>query len=471
MSSPIRKCLLFMVCALVTLAARASPFAYIADEIHVTVIDVATNAIVTTITVGSVPEGVAVNPAGTRVYITNSVTPGTVSVIDTATNTVIATIPVGNAPFGVAVNPAGTRAYVANFSSGTVSVIDTATNAVVTTIPALTLASGVAINPAGTRVYVATSSGLAVIDAATNTVITTIPGASSLGLVVNPAGTFVYSSNGSAGKVIDTATNTVVATITMPTAGGSLQGIGINPAGTRVYYTDTNNASVYVVDTATNTAIATVPVGTSPEGVDVTPDGSHVYVANSGSASVSVISTASNTVVATVPTPGVFPFAFGKFFGTPPAGPGAGTLQFSAATYSVGEAGGSVTITVTRVGGSTGAVGASFATSDGTATAGSDYTAASGTLSWADGDSAPKTFVVPILQDALVEGNETVNLTLSAPTGGATLGAPSTAVLTIVDDDAPVVIGQPIPTVADWALVALAAMLLVTAMTRFRKRR
>ena len=112
-----------------------------------------------------------------------------------------------------------------------------------------------------------------------------------------------------------------------------------------------------------------------------------------------------------------------------------GTIQFSSATYSVNENGGSATITVTRTGGSSGAVGVSYATSNGTATAGSDYTSTSGTLSWANGDTSSKTFSIPILDDSAYEGNETVNLTLSSPTGEATLGSPSTAVLTIVDND------------------------------------
>ena len=113
-----------------------------------------------------------------------------------------------------------------------------------------------------------------------------------------------------------------------------------------------------------------------------------------------------------------------------------GTLQLSAATYSVGEGGGTAMITVTRTGGGTGAVGIGFATSNGTATSGADYTAVSQTVSFADGDTANKTVNIPILNDVLVEGNETVNVTLSSPTGGATLGSPSTATLTITDDDA-----------------------------------
>ncbi|MBI5699363.1 IPT/TIG domain-containing protein [Candidatus Saganbacteria bacterium] len=117
------------------------------------------------------------------------------------------------------------------------------------------------------------------------------------------------------------------------------------------------------------------------------------------------------------------------------APPSAGTLQFSAATYSVVENVATATITVTRTGGSSGAVGVSYASSNGTATAGSDYTAASGTLSWASGDSASKTFTVAITPDTIDELNETVILTLSAPTGGATLGSPNPATLTITDDD------------------------------------
>lgn len=116
----------------------------------------------------------------------------------------------------------------------------------------------------------------------------------------------------------------------------------------------------------------------------------------------------------------------------------AGTLQLSAATYSVAEevAAGFAAVTVTRTGGSAGTVTINYATSNGTATAGADYTAASGTLTFLNGETS-KTFNVPILDDVLDEADETVNLTLSGPTGSADLGATNTAVLTIVDNDAP----------------------------------
>jgi YVTN family beta-propeller protein len=95
-------------------------FAYIsnAGDIHgdVSVIDTSSNAVVATVPVGSAPYGVAVNPAGTRVYVTNEFSE-TVSVIDTSTNTVVAIAVVGQYPEGVAVTPDGTRVYVANYGA------------------------------------------------------------------------------------------------------------------------------------------------------------------------------------------------------------------------------------------------------------------------------------------------------------------------------------------------------------------
>jgi len=110
-------------------------------------------------------------------------------------------------------------------------------------------------------------------------------------------------------------------------------------------------------------------------------------------------------------------------------------IVLSAGTYSANEGDGTATITAWRIGATNGAVTADYATADGTAVAGSDYTTATGILTWIDGDTDPKTFPVPILDDAAVELDETVLLSLSNPTGGATIGTTSTAELTIEDND------------------------------------
>jgi len=113
-----------------------------------------------------------------------------------------------------------------------------------------------------------------------------------------------------------------------------------------------------------------------------------------------------------------------------PTGPG--TLQFSSTNYSVNENGGTVTITVTRVGGSSGAISANYTSSDGTATVGSDYTQTTGTLNWDDGDNSAKTFTVPIIDDGNSEGPETFTLSLSDPVSGENL---DNATVTIEDND------------------------------------
>jgi hypothetical protein len=113
----------------------------------------------------------------------------------------------------------------------------------------------------------------------------------------------------------------------------------------------------------------------------------------------------------------------------------AGTLQFSAAAVSVNESAATATVTVTRTGGAASGVSVNYATTNGTATAGTDYTTASGTLTF-EANETSKTFTVPILEDTRDEPNETVALTLSSPTGGATLGSPNPATLTIIDNDA-----------------------------------
>ena len=79
-----------------------------------------------------------------------------------------------------------------------------------------------------------------------------------------------------------------------------------------------------------------------------------------------------------------------------------------------------------------GTVTVDFATSDGTATAGSDYTATSGTLTFAAGETA-KTVPVPVLDDDHDEGSETLTLTLSNPSGAYLADGTATGTITNTD--------------------------------------
>lgn len=112
----------------------------------------------------------------------------------------------------------------------------------------------------------------------------------------------------------------------------------------------------------------------------------------------------------------------------------AGKLQFSAADYSVNESGGSASITVTRTGGSAGTVSVQYL-AGGDSMADVDYAATTGTLTWADGDITSKTFSISIVNDPADESDETFDVSLDKVTGGAGLGSPNKAKVTIIDDD------------------------------------
>ena len=112
-----------------------------------------------------------------------------------------------------------------------------------------------------------------------------------------------------------------------------------------------------------------------------------------------------------------------------------GSIVFSSATYSGSEVDGStptVTITVNRTG-SDGPASVQYNSTTGTATD-ADFVGGDGTLSWATGETGPRTYTITINDDNVVEPTEHAQLSLSAVTG-AVLGTPNTATLAIIDDD------------------------------------
>ena len=254
----------------------------------------------------------------------------------------------------------------------------------------------------------------------------------------------------------DASTSVIPASVLSPFTGTTLQfsaatySVGENAGNAAVTVTRTGGSSGAVsVSFATSNGTATAPgdyTAVSPNPTVISfADGQTAKTVNipilndiSAEANETVNLTLSNpsqTAKLGTPSTAVLTITDDDVAPAPPAG----TFQFSAPTYSVGENAenaGNAAVTVTRTEGSSGAVSVSFATSNGTATASVDYTAVSPNppISFADGQTA-KTVNIPILNDTTAEENETVNLTLSSPTGGATLGTPSTAVLTITDND------------------------------------
>jgi YVTN family beta-propeller protein len=237
------------------------------------VIDTVTNAVVTTVPVPADPfgsaDGLAMNPVLPRLYVANFVE---VSVFDTASNTFLASVAIthGGQPEqveGVAVNPTGTRVYVTQVFSSMVNVIDTATNTEIATIAAAG-SRAIVVDPAGARVYTGGSAGggsdISVIDAATNTIVDDIPidpGCDGItGLAIDPTGATLYVGCRAAVAVVDVATHGV----TMVPVGFNVFGVDVTADGSRVVAVSNSDNSVSIVDTATNTAGMPIAVGQYP---------------------------------------------------------------------------------------------------------------------------------------------------------------------------------------------------------------
>jgi YVTN family beta-propeller protein len=274
--------------------AHAAPFAYVTQSMSntVAVIDTETGA-ATPITVGDHPWGVAVNPAGTHVYVANSLS-DTLSVIEIASNTVVHTVTLGGgeetSPFGVAVHPDGSRVYVTLQQAGSVAVIDTSTNALVDTLSVGMFPAGIAIDPGPNpqRLYVANvlSNDVSIVNLATHAVTTVpLPGenqknASPVGVAVDRTGARVYVTNVGTGKLaVIEALDTPNPTLTLIPVGGAPIGVAIHPNG-KVYLANVNSVSIVTPTTPATVVTVPVPGAAHLYGIGVTPSGSQVWVAD-----------------------------------------------------------------------------------------------------------------------------------------------------------------------------------------------
>ncbi|MEU2621967.1 YncE family protein [Streptomyces sp. NPDC007157] len=248
------------------------------------------------IPVGDRPHSVAVNPDGTRLYVTNF-GDGSVSVIDLGRESVVATHPVDEGPYGLTVGSDGTDLYVASPSQGTVTQYSISGDDVVEDGSILEAENhsknpyGMAASPDG-HVYVtlALSDAVRVTDKFLMD-IRDIPAVNfPVGVAVSNDNTRVYATNYFAAgsvSVIDVSDQAVVGTIAV---GNDPYGVAVSPDGTHLYVTHfLGPGDVSVIDVSTQTIVATVPVGDDARGVAVSPDGTRLYVTNFFANSVSVI--------------------------------------------------------------------------------------------------------------------------------------------------------------------------------------
>lgn len=273
------------------------------DKVANTLIEtVKIKAIVATIPVGNIPEGIAITPNNQKVYVTNALD-NTISVIDTRTNKVLGQpIQVGNYPANIAIMSNGQRAYVTNYDEGSFSVINTISDTIIVNNVNIGFSDpwGVTILPNNTRAYVAdhTGSDVDVISTAINNrILNPIPIPGACAITVSPDGRTVYVGSFLSDGVlfaIDVLTNSVVNQITL---NNMLFDMSITPDGSKLYIA-TYNGNVIVVKTCDLTVIKTINISNNwLRGIAVAPNGKKVYVSNTNYNELVVIDVETDTII------------------------------------------------------------------------------------------------------------------------------------------------------------------------------
>ncbi|MBI1898033.1 MAG: YncE family protein [Acidobacteria bacterium] len=273
----------------------------------VSILDVASNAIVARIPVGYGAGHLVFGPSGNRIYVS---TADAVAVVDTGRHAVVGKIEPGGYT-ALAIAPNGARLYgvrgldEGHSVNGTVSVIDLGSGTTRATVRIIGGApSAAALTPDGLCLYVVHGyygSHVTVVDTVTLSVVqgATVEDTNWGSLAASNDATRLFVPNGTSGQgrvsVIDTATNRMIADVPMR---GNPHAVAVPPAGNVVYvdHSDFVSAGVSFLDTARNRVTDTLPVDEYPTGIAVSRDGSRTYALHNQSKTVSIIDTASRIV-------------------------------------------------------------------------------------------------------------------------------------------------------------------------------
>ncbi len=253
----------------------ATVYTVSADD-RVIAIDPATYTVRAAAPTGAAPAHVIEAPNG-KVYVTDA-GDGTVSVFETSGLRPAGRIELGGMPHGLRPASGGSVIVVADTAAGVVHLIDPATDQVTGAIPVGTGPAQVAVTGDGRFAYAGTTEPAAVVkvDLVARRVVGTAPvPAAPVQLYLSPDEKTVVSADqgtrqqpGNTLSVIDTAEMTVRGAIG---TGVGPHGVVIDPSGTRAWVTNTYDDTVSVVDLPGLSVVATVPVGERPNGVSFSP--------------------------------------------------------------------------------------------------------------------------------------------------------------------------------------------------------
>lgn len=258
----------------------------------VSIIDVATQLVLSTLAVDAFPTAMATDPVSGMIYCLAG---AALDYIDPSTDMVVNSVSGFVAAYNFAVDPTGTTIYVTDYFTG--QVVDIATAAITGTYGSWTGGSpfweATLISPSGGTLYLLDNGGnVDVYDTGTLLLTSTNPvGAHTAtgAMALTPDGSTLWITDGSDATV--TMMDTTTFACTDFALGSNPNRIAIDPAGTSAFVGDyTGGSQVFTVDVATQATTNTQAVATSVDGVRCTPDGSQVWVVSQGAAVVYVLS-------------------------------------------------------------------------------------------------------------------------------------------------------------------------------------
>ena len=309
----------------------------------------ASDSVIATIPVGSLPHEIVFTPDGSRAIVANSGS-RSLSIINVATNTVLRTVSLATQPLGLAVTPDGSRVWVVGYDvahgssiqsvgvasggattittsiyyptaisfvaggqialvvgfNGVASYLEVATGVRISQVDIGLYGNDVVVTRDGRYAYIGvgdTSPGnIYRIDLSTFRVDRSVwPGARGAQIDVSPDGsTLLVPLASSPGEVaaFNTAFDSPAQMITG--MGYEPAGVAITPVGSHAYVTNPWDNSVSIIDVGHRSVVGTIPVGETPRRLAVSPSGTRVFVANYSAGTVSVISRTESTVSASL---------------------------------------------------------------------------------------------------------------------------------------------------------------------------
>jgi YVTN family beta-propeller protein len=238
--------------------------------------------------VGAMPYGVVTD--GVHIFVTEFAL-GSVSVIDLATGELLTTIAVSPFPTGLALSGNGQSLYVTHLFSGKITFIDTQTSTVKATASTgadTNLSQFITIAPDGTKAYLPqTRSNATNIALLFDT--TVFPIVNVIDLITLRKG--------------DARPLLIRKRITLDTADEPVNmpfAIALSPNGNTLYLSNAGSDDVSVINLTNNRGLAHIKVGSNPRGIAIIPDGSKLFVNNVLDGTLSVIDTTTNTVTNTI---------------------------------------------------------------------------------------------------------------------------------------------------------------------------